>query len=128
MVAVFDEAARSIRSACAKIHGQHGFDPRQPAPVDELVGAESIRLGGQPRQIQAARAILDGADAVLPVVTGDEVAARVTHDGRRKLAHEREHVVPESMSICTGVTRLENAAVYAAPQMLDDGAEQAAIS
>ena len=42
----------------------------------------------------------------------------------RKLAHQRQHVLPEALGVGCRMARLEDAAVDAAAQMLDEGAEQ----
>ena len=94
MVAVFDQAPRIVRPARAEIDRQHRLDVREPAPVDELVGAERIRLERQPGELHAARALLDRADAVLPIVAGDEVPAGIAHDRSapaRARARARRH-------------------------------------
>ena len=127
MVAVFDQMARRIGAARAEVDREHRLDAGGAAPVDELVGSEGVRLGRLPGQVQAARALLDGADAVLPVVAGDEVAARVAHDGGRELAHQLEHVAAEAARVGGGVAGLVDPAIDAAAEMLDEGAEQAAV-
>ena len=66
----------------------------------------------------------DRADAVLPVVAGDEIAARIAHDGGRELAHHRQHVLAEALLVGLRVAGLVDAAIDAAAEMLDEGAEQ----
>ena len=51
MVAVFDEIARRIAAARAEVDGEHGLDLCRATPVDELVGAEPVGLGGEPGKI-----------------------------------------------------------------------------
>ena len=98
MVAVLDQVARRIAAARAEIDRQHRLDARGAAPVDEFVGAELVGLGRHPGEVEPARALRDRADAVLPVVAGDEVAARIAHDRRRQLAHQRQHVPAEALA------------------------------
>ena len=98
VVAVLEQVARRVAVARAQVHRQHRLDVGQPAPVDELVGAEGVGLGRHPGQVEPARPLLHRADAVFPVVAADEVAAGVTHDGRRQFAHQREHVVAEAVA------------------------------
>ena len=65
------------------------------------------------------------ADAIFPIVAGDEVAAGITHNGRGQLADEREHVAAKASGVGGRVARLEDAAIDAAAEVLDEGAEQA---
>src|SRR6266851_4174131 len=127
MIAIFDIVAGGIRPARAEIDGEHRLDAGEAAPVDELVGAEGVRLGRFPGEIEPPRPRLDGADAVLPIIAGDEIAAGIAHDGGAQLAHQGEHVAAKTVRIGGRVARLEDAAIDAAAEMLDEGAEQAAI-
>ena len=127
MVAVLDQVARGIAAARAEVDRQHRLDVGGAAPVDEFVGAELVGLGRHPGEIEPARPLVHRADAVLPVVAGDEVAAGIAHDGRRQLAHQRQHVAAEALGVGGGMAGLEDAAIDAAAEMLDEGAEQARI-
>ena len=87
-----------------------------------------VGLGREPGEVQPASGALDRADAVLPVVAGDEVAAGIAHDGRPELLDERQHVAPRKPCFVGGrMAGLVDAAVDAATQMLDEGAEQARV-
>ncbi len=88
MVAVLDESPGLVDAAGAEIDAEHGLDADLPAPVDEFVGAEGVRLGREPREVEPPGPVLLGADAVLPVVAGQEVAAGIAHDSRAELAGE----------------------------------------
>ena len=79
------------------------------------------------RKVKTARTTRHRADPVLPVVAGNEVASRITHDRGRKLAHERKHVPAKAMGVSRRVPGFENAAVNAPAEMLDERAEQAAV-
>lgn len=124
MVAVFDEIACCVAVACAEIDGEHGLDLRRPAPVHELLGAEVVRLGGEPGEIEPGGPVLGRAHPVLPIVAGDEVAARITHDRRAELLDEFEHVIAEAALVGSGMAGFVDAAIDAAAQMLDEGAEE----
>src|SRR6185369_7816664 len=89
-----------------------------------FVGAKGIGLGRHPREVEPGGTILDRADAVLPVVPGDEIAARVAHDRRRELTHQREHVFAKASPVRLRVTGFVDAAIDAAAEMLDEGSEQ----
>ncbi len=82
--------------------------------------AELVRLGGMPRQIEAAGAVLLGAHAVFPVVAGDEVAAGVADGGGAQFLDQVDYVLPEPLFVGGGMPRLVDAGVYAASQMLDE--------
>ena len=127
MVAVLHQRPRRIAAARAEVHRQHRLDVGGAAPVDEFVGAEPVRLGGHPGQVEPARPLLDRADAILPIVAGDEIAAGIAHDGRRQFAHQRQHVAAEAVLIGGRMAGLEDAAIDAAAEVLDEGTEQAAI-
>jgi hypothetical protein len=127
VVAVLDELAGGVGPAGAEIDRQHGLDAGAAAPVDELVGAEGVGLGRLPSQVEPPRPLLDRPDAVLPVVAGDEVAAWVAHDGGRQLAHQRQHVAAKAPLVGGRVARLPDPLVDAAPEMLDEGAEEAPV-
>ena len=88
--------------------------------VPKLVG-----LGRHPGEIEPARPLLRRADAVLPVVAGDEIAARIAHDGRRRArAPAPARPGGSRCASAVGMTGLEDAAIDAAAEMLDEGAEQ----
>ena len=127
MVAVFDEVAGRVAAARAEIDRQHRLDVGGPAPVDEFVRAEGVGLGRHPGEVEPGGAILHRADAVLPVVARDEIAAGIAHDRRRELAHEREHVPAEALLVGLRVAGLVDAAIDAAAEMLDEGSEQPRI-
>ena len=127
MVAVLEQVARRIAATGAEIDREHRLDAGQAAPVDELVGAERVGLGRHPGEVEAPGPLGHRADAVFPIVAGDEVAARIAHDGGPELAHQLQHVLPKAAFVGTGMTGLEDAAIDAAAQMLDEGAEQSVI-
>src|SRR5437879_4088560 len=118
MVAILEEIAGRVGAAGAEVDGEHRLDPGEPAPVEEFVGAEMVGLGRQPGEIEPARPRLDRTDAVLPVVAGNEIAARIAHDGRRQLAHEGQYVAAKTLRVGLRMARLENAAIDAASEML----------
>ncbi len=127
MVAILDQFSRGIPRTRAEVHRQHRFRIGQPAPVDEFIGAELVGLGGHPGKVQAAWSARRGTDPVLPVVAGNEIAARIAHDRGRQLAHQRKHVPAKTMGVGRRMTRFEYAAVDTATQMLDESTEQAAV-
>ena len=121
------QPAGAVRAAGAEVDREHRLDPGRAAPGDELVGAEGVGLGREPGEVEAPGPRLERADAVLPVVAGDEVAAGIAHHRGAELAHQRQHVLAEALRVGGRVAGLEDAAVDAAAEVLDEGAEQAAV-
>ena len=68
----------------------------------------------------------DRADAVLPAVAGDEVAARVADHAHAQLPGQRQHVGAEAVLIGGGVPGLEDSRVDTAAHVLHEGPEQTA--
>jgi hypothetical protein len=58
------------------VEAEVGLDAERAGVVDELVGAKLVGLGRQPGELGPDRPVLDGADAVLPVVVADKVWRR----------------------------------------------------
>ena len=83
-------------------------------------------LGSTERQARSSRVGRSRArpDAVLPVVGGDEVAARVAHDGHAELARQLEHVAAEAVLVGGRMAGLVDPAVDGAAHVLDERAEQ----
>src|SRR5689334_20627481 len=120
VIAVLEKIARRVRSARAKIDREHGLRASPAAPVDEFVGAESIRFRREPGETEAARALGERADAVFPVVAGHEVAAGIADDRGAQLVHELQHVFAKAMAIGTRMSRFVETSIDAAAEMLDE--------
>ena len=90
--------------------------------------AESVGFDRAPGVVEAPRPLPDRTDAVFPIVCGAEVSAGILDDRGTKLLDEVEHVAAKPPLVRGGVARLVDAAIDAAPQMLNKGAEQARIS
>src|SRR5271165_2682653 len=127
MVAVLDEIGGVLRPARAEVDDEHRLDAGKAAPVDELVRAERVGFGRRPGVAQPFRPLLDGTDAVFPIVGRDEVPAGVAYDRDAELPDEVEHVATKPLLICGRVAGLEHAPIDGAAQMFDEGAEQAPI-
>ena len=127
VVAILDHVARLVACKRAKIDREHRLHLRRTAPVDELIGAEGVGLGGEPGQIEPLGPLRNGADPVPPVVARDEIAARIAHDGRAQFTHQRQHILAEALLVGSCMARLVDAAVNAAAEMLHEGAEQARV-
>ena len=86
-----------------------------------------VRLERVPREVEPLRPPLARADAVLPPVAGDEVATRVADGGYAELAYEIHDVGPESVRVRRRMPGLVDPVVDAPAEVLDEGAEQAAV-
>ena len=104
-----------------------GSAPTSAAPVDELVGAELIRLERVPRAIEHRRPLRLRADAVEPVVAGDEVAARIADDRHAELLHLARDVGAESFGIGEARAGLVDAGVDRAAQVLEKRPQHPAV-
>src|SRR5271166_5571646 len=127
MVAVLDEIGGVLRRARAEVDNEHGLDAGEATPVDELVGPESVGFGRAPGVVEAPRPLPDRTDAVCPSIRGDEVSAGILDDRGTKLLDEIEHVAAKPPLVGGGVARLVDAAIDAAPEMLNEGAKQAPV-
>ncbi len=122
-VAVFHPVGGLLDAARAQVHADVRLRADAAAVFEELVGAEAIGLFGVPGRVEAARAAVLGPHAVLPVIGGDEIAAGPAQDGQAQALHRAQHVLAEALGIGERRAFLVNAAVNAAPQVLDEAAE-----
>src|SRR5262249_53106949 len=93
----------------------------------ELVRPEAIRFLRVPSQLAAPRAVVDGSDAVEPVIAADEVAAWPAEHGHAERANGIEHVLPETALVGERRALVEDAAVDAATEVLDEVPEDAPV-
>ena len=119
--------ARPVGAAGPEIDREHRLQIGLPAPVHELVGAEGVRLDRQPGEVELLRPLLDRPDPVLPVVAGDEVAARIADDRRAQLAHQLQHVAAEALLRRRRMPGLVEPAVDATAEVLDEGPEKPGV-
>src|SRR5206468_7090557 len=126
-VAVLDVGDGVLRAAGAEVEAQERLGADEPAPSDELVGAELVRLERVPGPIQDGGTLVLGTDAVEPVVAGDEVAARIPHDRHAELADLLRDVLAEAVRVRERRARLVDAGVDRSAQVLEEGAEKAAV-
>ncbi|GHG28898.1 hypothetical protein GCM10017667_77780 [Streptomyces filamentosus] len=122
--------AHGLRDATgAEVHGRHrlGPRPRLAQETHELARPEPVGLRRPPRHVEPARPVLHRPDAVLPAVPGDDVAARVAHRRDAELPDQAEDVGAEAVRVGGGAARLVDAGADAAPQVLDEGTEEAGV-
>ena len=123
VVGVLQQVQRLLKAPGAEVDRHHRLHARGSGPRHELVETERVALDGPPRRVQSGRPVRERADAVLPPVTGHEVAARVAHDRHAELAHQVQDVAAEPRRIDGRVPWLVDARVDAPAHVLDERAE-----
>jgi hypothetical protein len=126
-VRVLEQVERLELAPGAEVDRDHRLAAGLRVPVGELVHADLVRLGGVPGEVATHRPLLLRADAVLPAVAGDEVAARVADRRHAELADQLEHVLPEPLLVGRRVAGLVDAVVDAPPEVLHEGSEDPSI-
>jgi hypothetical protein len=127
MVAILHEPARLVDPRGAQVEGQVHLGPGPPGPGGELVGADRIRLGRRPSQIEPPRPRRDRPHPIPPVVPGDKVAAGIADERHAQLAHQIEDIPAKPLLVGGRVLGFVDAAVNAPAQMLDERPIQAGI-
>ena len=89
--------------------------------------ADRIRLRRAPGVLVAHRTGVARADAVAPVVAGDEVPTRVAQVGRGQPAHGLQDVQPKALRVGQRGARVVEAVVDTAAQVLDEAPEQPGV-
>ena len=122
-VAVFQQVQRLGDAAGAEVDGHHRLHPglarsrRRTRPGRTRWSRCCARPG------RAGEAAVARADAVLPAVAGDEVAAGVADRGDAQFAGELQYVAPEAVLVGGGVAGLVDAGVDAPAEVFDERAE-----
>ena len=124
VVDVLQQVERLGDPAGAEVDGEHRLDTGPAGPLDELVDADLVGLDRPPGEIAAHRTAVTRPDAVLPAVVGDEVATRIAHHRDAELLGEGEDVAAEPVLVGRRVVGLVDPGVHAAPEVLDERAEQ----
>jgi hypothetical protein len=126
-VRVLEQVERLERAAGAEVDGKHELGADALTPARELVQPDLVRLERVPREVKPLRPPLAWADGVLPPVAGNKVATRVADGGYAELAHQIHHVGPETVRVRGRMPGLIDPVVDAPTEVLDKGAEQAAV-
>ena len=79
--------------------------------------ADRIRFCREPRKVQSFWTIR--SHTVLPVESGDKIAAGIAHDRDAELSHHIQHIPPKALLISHRVTRLIDAAIHGAAEVLN---------
>src|SRR6185437_1525451 len=126
-VAVFYPIGGFLHRAGAHVDGDVGLGVDLAAVFDEIVRAELVRLHFLPGGVPATRALLLGADAVLPVIAGGEISAGPAQHGDVQIAYGLQHVLAEAVLVRKGRAGIVDAAVNATTEMLDEIAVDVAV-
>ncbi len=126
-VRVLEQVERLERAAGSEVEREHELGAHALTPSCELMQPDLVRLERVPCEVQPRRPSLARADAVLPPVAGNKVAAWVADCGYAELAHQIHHVGPESVRVGGRMLGLVDPVVDAPTEVLDERAEQAAV-
>ena len=121
VVGIFHHVPGGVRAPGAQIDGVHDLRIRFLGPVHKFMETDLVGFRGEPCQIKPLRALIAWPNAVFPVEARHKVAARITHHRHPQLAYHVDHIATETVFIRRGMTRLINAAVHGASQMLNKG-------
>src|ERR1035437_8738970 len=127
MVAILEKMASFVGTTGSEVDSEHGLDVDLLAPFHEFVRAKLIAFGGKPSQVKSRRAFIARADAVFPVVTGHEVAARIADDRWAQFPGQIHHVLTKTIFVSRGMSRFKNTGIDAAAHMFDKAAKQATV-
>ena len=114
MVAIFHEIASGIRAARAEVDRHHHVGVRFLRPLHKFVRAEFVGFGGFPGEFKAFRTLRFWANAIFPIVAGDEISARIAHKWHIQFFDQINHVLPETVCVGGRMPRLVNAAIHGA--------------
>ncbi len=124
LVRVLDPVARLVHGAQAEVDRDVGRGADLGRVLQELVGAEAVRLDGVPRQVEPRRPQVLRADAVLPVIAGDEVAARPAQDRHAEVLHGPHDVGAVPVRVGERAALVVDAPVDHAAEVLGEAAEE----
>ena len=127
VVAVLGEGTGGVQVARAEVDGEHHLDAGLLRPFRELVDADLVRLLRAPGEVEPDGALVLRPDAVLPVVGGDEIAARVADRRDLQRLDEVEHVIAEAVLVGRRVARLVDAGVDRPAHVLDEGGIESVV-
>ena len=119
-VAVLDPGLGLVHRARPHVHADVGLGAEGAAVLEELVGTEAVRLLRVPGQLAAPGPPVDRPDAVEPVIAADEVAARPSEHRDTERLCRLQHVPAEAARVAQRRALLEDPAVDAAPEVLDE--------
>ena len=121
-VDVFDEIARLVEPARAEVDREHHLGADGVAPVGEFVHADGVGVRRVPGEVEPRRPLFARADAVFPIIGGNEIAAGIAHDRNLEVAHELGDVAAHAVRVGGRMTGLVDAGVDRAAEMLEEGA------
>ena len=121
VVGVFHHVPGVFGAPGAQVDGVHHLSVGFLRPVSKFVHAHRVGFRGEPGQVQSLGPLILGADGVLPVKAGHEIAAGIAHHRHADFTYLFQHIPAEALLVRHGMARLVNAAVHCAAQVLDKG-------
>src|SRR5262245_61012956 len=119
-VAVLDPGLGLVHRAGTHVDADVGLGAENAAVVEELVGAEAVRLLRVPRELAPAGTTGRRADPIEPVVPADEVPAGPAQHRNPQGADRVQHVPPEAARVAERRALVEDSAVDAPAEVLDE--------
>ena len=119
-ITVFHQIPCGIRPSCPQIHRHHHIRACPAAPFAEFIRAHLVVFHSKPGQLRTLRPLLLRPDTVLPIVSGYEIAAGITHNRYLQLSGQVNHIPAEPHIICQRMTGIVNPSVYRPADMLDE--------
>ena len=117
-VAIFHPVAHLLGCACASVGTDIGFAAHFAAPLDVLVGAESVRVFCLPSLVVDRLAVW--SYAVKPVIGRDEASTRPTHYRCLNLFQCFNDIGAEAVLVAERIAWVEDAAIDLIVEVLDE--------
>src|SRR5581483_12121128 len=127
VIAVFEQRQGLGEPLGAEVHRYHRLSVRLAAPAHEFVGADLVGLGGPPGKVETGRPLVARADAIHPVIVGDEIAARIPDQRDVQIADQIQHVTAEAVRVGCRMAGLVNAAIDGPSEVLEECTVDAVI-
>jgi hypothetical protein len=127
MITVLYMPSRLVRTSSAKIDPEHRLDICRKAPINELIRSKLVSLCAQPGNVQTRLALLHRPYSIFPVISRKEISTWISYDCRPQFTDQIQYIVPESVFVCSGMSRFEDAGVNTTSHMFDEGAEEATV-
>src|SRR5216117_1226718 len=126
-VAIFQQRRRLLRRSRSKIHSQQRRCARPLAPRHEFIQSELIRLHRIPGFLHQPRPLFLRSHPVQPVVSRDEIPARIPHDRHTYRLHFFHPILAEPVRVRQLRSRLVNSLVDRPPQVFKERSKNVAI-
>src|SRR5579871_5032767 len=126
-VAILDESRGLLCCSASQVDGKQRLGSCGTAPADELIGAELVGFERVPCAIEDSGPFLFRSNSIAPVISGDEVAARIAHDGNADRADFFDDILAQTVGAGMGRTGIVDTAVDGAAEVLQEGPQDTAL-